>query len=441
MQISMLSGILKEAGVVGAGGAGFPTYAKLSEKADTILLNCAECEPLLRLHRQLLRDKAYEIVKAFSLVKETVGAKDAIIGIKAEYEETIDAVNAVLPEFPGIRIHKLPSAYPMGDEVVLIYEATGRVVRPGGLPIECGVAVFNVETMFNTYRAVFEKKPVTKKLVTVAGEVAAPKTVFAPLGTTVKELVKLAGGLTCERPVYLMGGPMMGSFGSEATAVTKTTNAVIVLPKEHVYVSKKQVNFSIALKRAASSCCQCQTCTDLCPRHLLGHPIEPHLFMRAVTNKDTSDIKPFVDTMFCSSCGLCENFSCPQGLSPRSMMAEYKNGLRKNGVKAPTVEAAPVNGQRGYRRVPEKRLLARLGLSEYSTKAPLSEETPNAKELKVMLSQHIGAKAVPVVKSGDCVKEGDLIAKAADGLSVCIHASGDGVVETVTDSFIRIKSC
>ncbi|MBQ2803751.1 MAG: SLBB domain-containing protein, partial [Lachnospiraceae bacterium] len=321
MEIAILSKILRENGIVGAGGAGFPTYGKLSDKADTILMNCAECEPLLKLHRQLLQVHAREILKAFALIADTVGAKEAIIGIKEEYRSTIEALEEYLPEFPIVRVHKLPGAYPMGDEVVLIYETTKRVVRPGGLPIECGVAVFNVETLYNVYRAVWEKKPVTDKCVTVVGEVERPITVRVPIGTRIDEVVAMAGGITTKEPVYLLGGPMMGSFGSAYQPVTKTTNAVIVLPKNHTLVYRRQNKFSTAVARAASSCCQCQSCTDLCPRHALGHPIEPHLFMRAAANRDFQNMAPFVDTLFCSSCGLCENFSCPQGLSPRSMMA------------------------------------------------------------------------------------------------------------------------
>ncbi len=436
MEISELSKILRENGVVGAGGAGFPTYGKLSDKAEIILMNCAECEPLLKLHRQLLFQKCREILKAFSLIRETLGAKEGIIGIKKGYTQTIEAVEAVLPEFPGIRIHKLPGAYPMGDEVVLIYEATGRVVRPGGLPIEQGIAVFNVETLYNVYRAVFEHKPVTSKVVSIVGEVENPITVRLPIGTSIKDAVKAAGKETCKDPVYLVGGPMMGSFMPGTAPVTKTTNAIIVLPRDHVLVRRKQVDFKTAKARAASACCQCMTCTDLCPRHNLGHPIEPHLFMRAVANDDTRDIAPFVNTAFCSSCGLCEGFSCPQGLSPRTMMAQYKAELRKQGVKAPATEAAPVKEAREYRKVPEERLLARLGLSEYEKEAPLDNELRSERRVEIKLSQHIGAKAIPVVKTGDRVKTGDLIAKAADGLSVCIHASIDGTIKEITDNYI-----
>lgn len=439
MEIASLSNILRENGIVGAGGAGFPTYGKLSDKADTILMNCAECEPLLKLHRQLLKVHAHEILKAFALLAETVQAKEAIIGIKEEYESTIEALEEYIGEFPMMRIHKLPGAYPMGDEVVLIYEATGRVVRPGGLPIESGVAVFNVETVYNIYQAVWEGKPVTEKYVSVVGEVASPITVRVPIGMRIREVVEMAGGITTKDPVYLLGGPMMGSFGKDYQPVTKTTNAIIVLPADHTLVYKKTNRFKTAVARAASSCCQCQTCTDLCPRFALGYPIQPHLFMRAAANQDFQNLEPFLDTMFCSACGLCELFSCPQGLSPRTMINEYKNGLRKAGIKPPVVEAAPVKASREYRRAWEGRLLARLGLGVYDKTARLDDVSREAKEVKILLSQHIGAPAAAAVKVGDTVTAGDVVGKAAEGLSVNIHASISGVVKEVTKDYIIIK--
>ena len=160
MDMKELSSILQQNGIVGAGGAGFPTYAKLDERAETIILNCAECEPLLRLHRQLLEKHAAEIADMFHTIAETVGAKEAIIGIKKAYKKTIEAVDAVIEKYPEMRLGLLDEVYPAGDEVVLIYEVTGKVVRPGGLPIESGVAVFNVETVYNAYRALHENTPV-----------------------------------------------------------------------------------------------------------------------------------------------------------------------------------------------------------------------------------------------------------------------------------------
>ena len=440
MDMKELSNILQQNGIVGAGGAGFPTYAKLNENAETLILNCAECEPLLRLHRQLLEKYAQEIVETFHLIGQAVGAKELVIGIKKAYTKTIDALNGVIGAYPEVRLGLLDEVYPAGDEVVLIYEVTKKVVRPGGLPIEQGVAVFNVETVYNAYRAINQSTPVVDKLVSVVAEVDHPVTVRVPIGTTIEDTVKLAGGITTKTPVYFIGGPMMGFIGSGSLPVTKTTNAVLVLPEEHLIIQKKRKKTSIDLKRAAACCCQCSMCTDLCPRNRLGHPIQPHLFMRAATCKDVQEPNIFVNTMFCSSCGLCEMYSCMQGLSPRTLMAEYKAGLRANGLRPPQVEAKPVGPEREYRKVPMERLMARLDLTKYNKEAPLDESVVPVSKVKIMLSQHIGAPAAAIVKQGDKVTKGQMIAEPAKGLSVGIHASIDGVVSEVTDKYVIIET-
>lgn len=439
MEIKELSRILQQNGIVGAGGAGFPTYAKLDQRADTIILNCAECEPLLRLHRQLLEKYADEITATFHMMGETVGAKETVIGIKKAYKKTIDALVPFVERFPNMRLGLLDEVYPAGDEVVLIYEVTGKVVRPGGLPIESGVAVFNVETVYNAYRAVQQNHPVTDKLVSVVAEVNHPVTVRVPIGATIQETVELAGGTTVKDPVYFIGGPMMGFIGSGSQPVTKTTNAVLVLPEEHLLIQRKRQRISSDLQRAAACCCQCSMCTDLCPRNRLGHPIEPHKFMRAATCKDVQEPNIFVNTLFCSSCGLCEMYSCPQGLSPRTLMAEYKLGLKKAGVRPPQVEPAPVGPEREYRKVPMERLMARLDLTKYNKDAPLQDEKVSMKKVKILLSQHIGAPAQAVVKVGDMVEENQVIAEAGKGLSVCIHASIDGRVMDVNEKYVMIE--
>ena len=431
---------MQQNGIVGAGGAGFPTYAKLNENAETLILNCAECEPLLRLHRQLLEKYAQEIVETFHLIGQAVGAKELVIGIKKAYTKTIDALNGVIGAYPEVRLGLLDEVYPAGDEVVLIYEVTKKVVRPGGLPIEQGVAVFNVETVYNAYRAINQSTPVVDKLVSVVAEVDHPVTVRVPIGTTIEDTVKLAGGITTKNPVYFIGGPMMGFIGSGSLPVTKTTNAVLVLPEEHLIIQKKRKKTSIDLKRAAACCCQCSMCTDLCPRNRLGHPIQPHLFMRAATCKDVQEPNIFVNTMFCSSCGLCEMYSCMQGLSPRTLMAEYKAGLRANGLRPPQVEAKPVGPEREYRKVPMERLMARLDLTKYNKEAPLDESVVPVSKVKIMLSQHIGAPASAIVKQGDKVTKGQMIAEPAKGLSVGIHASIEGVVSEVTDKYVIIET-
>ncbi|HIY96802.1 MAG TPA: SLBB domain-containing protein [Candidatus Borkfalkia excrementigallinarum] len=438
MDMKELADLLQKNGVVGAGGAGFPTYAKLDKRAETIIMNCAECEPLLKLHRQLLEKHADEIVSVFHLIMETVGAKEAIIGIKKAYKKTVEALKGVMPQYPGVKLGLLDEVYPAGDEVVLIYEVTGKVVRPGGLPIESGVIVFNVETLYNLYRALHKQEPVVDKLVSVVAEVNSPVTVRMPIGATVEEAVALAGGARIKNPVYFVGGPMMGNIMPGTAPITKTTNAILVLPENHYLVQRKRANTEVMLKRAAASCCQCSMCTDLCPRHLLGHPIQPHLFMRAATCKDVQDPNIFLDTFFCCSCGLCELYSCFQGLSPRTLMAEYKNGLRAAGVKAPQVQAAPVSPARELRKAPMKRLMARLDLAKYDVSAPLKDECVSVDSVKIPLRQHIGAPAVAAVKPGDMVERGQVIANPASGLSVAIHASISGRVRAADANYITI---
>ena len=438
MNTTKLKDLLREGGVVGAGGAGFPSYAKLDERADTLILNCAECEPLLKLHQQLLERHAEEILSALDLIAKTIGAKSVILGIKKHYKQTIEAVERHMAAYSNMSICRLPAVYPAGDEVVLIYEATGRVVPAGGLPIAVGVTVFNVETILNVAN-LLGGHPVTQKFVTVAGEVTSPATFKVPIGTPISELLQLAGGVTTPHPAYLMGGPMMGRIGSSYEPVTRTTNAVLVLPSDHLLIEKKQAKPFVDMKRAMAACCQCNYCTDLCPRHMLGHPIEPHKFMLYASNGITNDATPYLNSFYCVSCGLCELYSCNQGLAPRTLLAACKNGLRQNGVKPPVPEVQPVNPARDYRRVPMNRLMARLKLTTYDKPAPISDAEPSSKELRVLLSQHIGAPAKAVVAAGDKVIAGQVIGTAAENaLSVNIHAPVGATVKSVSDSVITL---
>lgn len=441
MTINELKLTLKNSGVVGAGGAGFPSYAKLSDKADTILLNCAECEPLLKLHRQVMQVYANEILTALDTVRETVGAKRAIVAIKPSYKKAVDAVKALLGNFKNIEIGLLPEVYPAGDEVVTIYETTGRVVPAGKIPIEVGVTVFNVETILNAYYAITKGAGVTHKYITVTGAVKNPITLRVPLGITVKEVMDLAGGPTIKEYALINGGPMTGSIVTESDVITKTSNAILVLPPDQYVIKKRTSNPSISLKRAMSACCQCRMCTDLCPRNLLGHPIEPHKFMRNISSGTTNDIKPYLGTFFCSSCGLCEMYSCFQELNPRTLIGIVKGSLRKGGIPLPEVTEAPVKEERNGRYILKSRLTARLGLSEYNRSAPLDETEYKPKSVKILLSQHIGKPAEAVVKMGDTVKAGDMIAAADENaLGVAIHSSINGMVTEVTDNYIVVAA-
>jgi len=500
MDIDNLSQILRQGGIVGVGGAGFPTYAKLSKNVDTVILNCAECEPLLALHRQLLEHHCDRVLEALHMIVETLDANEAIIALKNEYRHTAEVVRRYMGSYPRMRMHLLENVYPSGDEVVLIYEVTKKAIPAGRIPINENIAVFNVETVYNVYRAYVDGRPVTEKYITVAGSVRHPMTVKVPIGITLEEVVEYANNNASningtarvndnigsirdvnnndDDDIYLVGGPMMGVIKAKQFPVTKTTNAIIVLPKDHMLITRKQVNISTELKRAASACCLCQTCTDLCPRNALGHPIEPHMFMRSAAKntfpllkpltqssnhvlnaegyKDFSDTQVFKNTFFCSSCGVCELYACPQSLSPRTLISECKESLKREGVRMPQdAKTRQVRDGREYRRVPEARLKARLGLAEYDREVIFDENmfngnifnenilNKNAKftihEVRILLSQHIGIPSKVVVAAGDMVTKGQKIGEPADGLSVAIHSSIDGKVTKVTEEYIIIS--
>ena len=247
-----------------------------------------------------------------------------------------------LDSYPCLTLSYLPEIYPAGDEIVLIQETTGRTVGPGHLPRSVGVCVFNVETAYNTARAA-ENISVTHKYVTIAGEVKnAVYRCVCRSACRFGDAVALAGGAAREDAVYISGGPMTGCIASPYDVVTKTTNAILLMPPEHTIVNKRRIRSSVSVKRAMSACCQCRMCTDLCPRHLLGHPIEPHALWRAVKDGHAADIAAVRNTAFCCGCGVCEMYACPQGLNPRSLIAACKDELRKTASDPPQAEGTGV---------------------------------------------------------------------------------------------------
>ena len=443
MELNRLSDIMRQAGVVGAGGAGFPSYAKLNTAADTIILNCSECEPLLKLHRQLLARYAKEIMMTLQEIADTLGADRVIIAMKSAYTEAAEAVKAHLGEFSKVRISFLHEFYPAGDEIVTVYETTGRVVAPGALPITVGCVVYNVETVYNVYRAWKENAPVTHKYITVAGEVQNPCTLKAPLGITYGELIAMVGGATVKDFAVIAGGPMTGRISSPADVVTKTSNAILVMPNNAYIVQKRLTPLTISVKRAMAACCQCRMCTDLCPRHMLGHPIEPHKLMRATASGVASDTAAFLGAFSCAACGLCEMYSCGQGLNPAGIIAATKNELRKNGVTPPKGrKATPVEPTRNYRKVSMSRLIARLGLTKYDLPAPIVDVNIETRRVKLLLAQGIGAPATAAVTVGQEVHIGDMVADFdPQKLGTAVHAPFDGKVTEVTDRYVTVEVC
>jgi len=430
---------VRAAGVVGAGGAGFPTHVKISAEVDTVIVNGAECEPLLRVDQQLMAAEAAKVVCGLESVMEATGAAEGIIALKGKYGEAYTALEQATGGKP-IKLFKLGDFFPAGDEQVLIYEVTGKVVPEGGLPLKAGCVVLNVETMLNTADAL-DGIPVTDTYVTITGEVKRPLARKLPVGTPVLEALTLAGVNDAGRIAVIAGGPMMGSVLEDLSVpVTKASKGFIVLPAEHPLVKNKTLSMQYILRRAKSACIQCRMCSDMCPRGLLGHRLSPHLIMRGLNHLQAGS-DPMKSALLCCECGVCELYACPMLLSPKQVNAALKKELSAQGLKPePPVAEKPVALFRDYRKIPSKRLVARLGLTPYDVPAPLTEEIYSPQTVYIPLRQHIGAAGMPTVEPGQRVAKGDLIAGIPEGaLGANIHASISGTVKQVSD-FIEIQA-
>jgi len=423
---------IDELGIVGAGGGGFPTAAKLRARVSTVIANAAECEPLLHKDKELLHHFAAPFFSGLETAMRLVGASQGIVGIKEKYHEIIDTLTAQAPA--GVRIAPLPDVYPAGDEFILVHMTTGRVIPPGGLPKDAGVAVSNVETLMN----IGLDRPVTHKYLSVAGAVANPVTLRVPVGITIGEAIEAAGGATVANFGVLLGGVMMGRPAANLhVPVTKTTGGIIVLPAGHKLVERHNAPWQHVAKIGRSACDQCRFCTEYCPRYLLGHPIEPHMAMRSLGFAEGAD-SMVAGTLYCCECNLCTMFACPEDLDPKNVCVHSKPVARERGLTwKGTPESIEPHPMGEFRRVPMRRLMAKLGLGEFNNVGPLVEHEFAPRKVKLPLKQHAGAPAVPQVKCGDQVRVGDLIAAPEPGkLGARIHASIDGKVTVGKDAIV-----
>lgn len=438
---------IKEAGVVGAGGAGFPTHVKLNAKAECFLVNAAECEPLIETDKYLCRTYPDRIVETVVKISEHLGASRAVIALKGKYQLETEALKkAIEKQKANVEIFPLRTFYPAGDEQVIVQQVTGRSVPERGLPLDVGCVVDNVGTVLSIADAL-EGKPVNEKVLSVTGAVKKTRIFRVPIGTPIMEILQKSE-LTESQYAVILGGPMMGKVLKEEeqirqAVVTKTTGNLLVLPRDHYLIARSERSEQTMIHQAATACIQCRMCTDLCPRFMIGHEVRPNLVMRnlwrekMITDPEEFE-RCFGSAVNCCSCGVCEMFACPMGLSPRKMNEYAKRLLRERGINPERNMHPEAREEVEYRKIPTDRLSARLNLTEYVT-----HSLPEPTELKVAacripLSQHIGKPAVPVVKAGDRVEKGDLVAAAAEGLSVNIHTGISGVVTEVTDKEVRI---
>ena len=434
-----LKQIMQEAGIVGAGGAGFPSYAKLADGADILVVNGAECEPLLYTDYAFLQKQMPMVLAGIKAVLEYAKIPQGLLCVKEHTAKRLRLTDGT-KLVDRIFLKTLPDVYPMGDEISLIYQATGRVVRPGNLPITAGVIVLNVETLYNVAVSVKFSTPVTRKWLTIAGDIPQPIVVTVPVGTPVSELFEKNSIVVPEDYVVLDGGPSMGKvIDPERAVVTKTTKGLLILPSHIPAVESKFLDSDKSIARAETACCQCTRCTDMCPRALLGYPLEPHKMVR--TAKQVATIMPemVLTATLCCGCGLCETLACCQGISPKAVIDQYKGLLAKNKLRYVGKEEVFPAPEREYRMVPSDRWASVLGVAKYDKVAKYIGEQTDYPHVEIYLRQHIGAPSVVCVQDGDIVKKGDKIADAASGLSLPQYASIDGQVTVYQDKIIIDK--
>ena len=310
-------GIVREAGIVGMGGATFPTHVKLNgQGVDTVIVNAGECEPFITSDDRLCREEPAKVIGGLKIVMKVFGLKEGHIGIEDNKPEAVKALNACLCKEDGITVDVLPAKYPQGAEKQLIYAVTGREVPSGGLPAAVGCAVFNAATVKAIYDAVYEGMPLIKRIVTVSGDVLMdPKNLLVPIGTPFEALIEACGFK--ENPYkVLSGGPMMGAAQYDLSVPTiKGVNAITVLGASNKYDVKDY------------RCLRCGKCIDACPMKLI-----PVLMYKAMQSNDIQEMKDN-NIMDCIECGSCA-YTCPASVPLVLGFRVAKQLIRNDAAKA-----------------------------------------------------------------------------------------------------------
>ncbi len=432
----------QSAGVVGAGGAGFPMHVKLGAKnVEYYLVNGAECEPLMRKDRELMTHFADEVIKGLQYAADTVGAEHRVVGLKSKHKNAVKALQAVC-EPCSVDMHLMKDFYPAGDEYELVYAVTERLIPPQGLPLDVGCVVNNCETLYNFHRAL-EGIPVTTTFMTITGMVQNPLTTWVPVGMRVRDVLDLAGGATKSEFAVMESGLMMGRLITNLDQpVTKTTGGLIVLPADHIMIRRYSTTEKQQSKIGHSACDQCTYCTELCPRYLLGYDVEPHRVMRSLGFTRVGTDIWNEHALLCCRCGLCTLYACPEALYPREACVKGMDDLRaKNRGKWEGSKKLKVHPMKNARRVPVKLLTKHLNVEKYDADAAFVEMDIQPDLVRIPLQQHVGVPAEPTVKTGQTVSAGQVLGSVPEGkLGASVHAGISGTVSNITETYIEVKA-
>lgn len=310
-----LTQIIKDAGIVGLGGAGFPTSVKLMPKniddIDTLIINGSECEPYLTSDYRLMLERGAEIVKGIKAVLKILPAARAVIGIENNKPDAIKAMQDNCRGEDNIKVQPLKTKYPQGGERQLIYAITGRRINSKMLPADKGVIVVNTATCFAIYEAVYKRMPLIHKVMTITGEgVNSPANVDVPLGISHSEVLEAAGGASDEVVKYISGGPMMGmAMSTLEVPVVKTSSSILAFTKDDI----------AAL--AESACIHCGKCVSACPEMLV-----PQMLGKSVKREDFEKFSE-LGGMECIECGCCA-FVCPAKIPLTQLCKHGKAAVR-----------------------------------------------------------------------------------------------------------------
>jgi len=435
----MLSGKLRECGVVGAGGAGFPTYVKAQSQVEYLIANGAECEPLIHKDAELMKHYPGEILSGMTSMMNATGAKTGKFGVKTKNAESIEALKHCLKD-NRIEFVMLGDFYPSGDEYELVYTATGRLIPPAGIPLNVGCVVNNVETLYNVHLAE-QGRPVTDKFLSVCGAVKEPKSFWAPVGTPFRDLIAMAGGATIGDFGIFVSGIMMGTLTFDLDEVaTKTTGGLIVLPRDHYLMTRRTRSQDEMNRIGKSACDQCSYCTEFCPRYLLGYEVMPHKVMRSLGFTLTGGDIWNQWSELCCACGICTLYACPEDLYPKEACDDGKKDRRAAGLKFVQQKPVEVHPMKEYRRIPLSQLRKRLQVEDYERETPFQNVECRPATVRIKLKQHAGQPATAAVQDGKKVKKGQVIGRVDDSkMGANIHASIDGKVRAVTSDYIEIE--
>ncbi len=306
---------IREAGIVGMGGAAFPGNVKALSamgNVDTLIANACECEPYITADDSLLRTTPKQVLEGMEILRQVLKPSRTVLAVEDNKAAAIEKIRGMLKDYPGIGLAVLPTRYPQGAEKQLIQALTGREVEPGKLPVSVGCAVFNVSTYAAIYRAVRHGFPVTQRIVTVSGEaIAEPQNFVVRIGTPFWDLIDVAGGLHDKTERVISGGPMMGFAQSDLQVpVVKATNSILCLLKDRNGAAENPV------------CLRCGKCVSVCPMRL-----QP-LYMYRFVNAARTDELERLHLLDCMECGSCA-FTCPGKLPLVERFRKGKQMLRE----------------------------------------------------------------------------------------------------------------